>query len=281
MKKIMKKIIFLSLVFALAANVSAQLTVDAAKNVGIGTTTPKSKLDVVGNINLSGSTADIIAWTSGVPIKFKIGSVLAGNTGSSGQTNVSFGYHALSNTTGSYNTAIGLWADVNTSNLSNTTAVGFDAKVTSSNQVRIGNSSVTGIGGYANRSNFSDKRAKKNIRTDVPGLDFINRLQPVTFNLDLDVIDNLLNIDRTIRPDGEEVPQELIDLENEAREAKESIVQTGFLAQDVEAIAQSIGYDFSGVNVDEAGIYGLRYAEFVALYVGNSLIDTKKMILTK
>jgi hypothetical protein len=30
-----------------------------------------------------------------------------------------------------------------------------------------------------------------------------------------------------------------------------------------EKIAKSIGYDFSGVDVDEVGIYGLRYAEFV------------------
>ncbi len=40
-------------------------------------------------------------------------------------------------------------------------------------------------------------------------------------------------------------------------------MQTGFVAQDVEKIAKSIGYDFSGVDVDEKGIYGLRYAEFV------------------
>jgi hypothetical protein len=134
---------------------------------------------------------------------------------------------------------------------------------TSSNQVRIGNSSVTSIGGYAAWTNFSDKRAKKNIRPDVPGLAFINRLQPVTFNLDLDAIDGLLKIDKTEREGEEELSQELKDINKKAREAKEKIKQTGFIAQDVEAIAKSIGYDFSGVDVDEAGIYGLRYAEFV------------------
>jgi len=51
--------------------------------------------------------------------------------------------------------------------------------------------------------------------------------------------------------------------EKAAREAKEKLLYTGFIAQDVEKAAQSIGYDFSGVDVDEVGIYGLRYSEFV------------------
>ena len=125
------------------------------------------------------------------------------------------------------------------------------------------NSSVTDIGGYVAWSNISDKRTKKNIRTDVPGLAFINLLQPVTFNLDLDAMDGLLKIDKTKRPGEKELSPELVEINRKAREAKEKVKQTGFIAQDVEETAKSIGYDFSGVNVDEAGIYGLRYAEFV------------------
>jgi hypothetical protein len=47
--------------------------------------------------------------------------------------------------------------------------------------------------------------------------------------------------------------------------AKEKIVYTGFIAQEVEAAAQSIGFDFSGVDApkNENDYYGLRYAEFV------------------
>ena len=46
---------------------------------------------------------------------------------------------------------------------------------------------------------------------------------------------------------------------------KYSQVTTGFIAQDVEAAAQSIGYNFSGVDApkNENDYYGLRYAEFV------------------
>jgi len=201
-----------------------------------------------------------------------------------GSSNTAAGPGALGyNTTGSYNTALGSWAlaynvtgSCNTAigcemwggspGLNNTTAIGYGAATTANNQVRIGNSSVNSIGGYAAWSNISDGRAKKNIRTDVPGLAFINRLQPVTYNLDLDAMDDLLGID----PMGNSrdtlalpLPQELIDITKKARADKEKQVQTGFVAQDVEAIAKTIGYDFSGVDVDDRGIYALRYAEFV------------------
>jgi hypothetical protein len=168
-----------------------------------------------------------------------------------------------SNVTGSNNTLVGFAAEVGTGNLNNATAIGYEAIATSSNQARIGSNLVSSIGGYANWSNISDGRAKKNIRTDVPGLDFIKLLQPVTFNLDLDIVDELLKIDKTKKPNKEELSPEAIEIDKKSREAKEKVVQTGFIAQDVEKVAQSIGYDFSGVDVDETGIYGLRYAEFV------------------
>jgi hypothetical protein len=140
----------------------------------------------------------------------------------------------------------------------------ISAGFTGSNQVRIGNSSVGSIGGYANWSNISDGRAKKNIKADVPGLDFISLLQPVTYHLDLDAMDNLLGIDKAKRDEMEkDTPQDLKDLNEKARKAKEEQVQTGFIAQDVEKAAKSVGYDFSGVNADESGLYSLSYAEFV------------------
>ena len=47
---------------------------------------------------------------------------------------------------------------------------------------------------------------------------------------------------------------------------KENIRYTGFIAQEVEQAAQSVNFDFSGVDVpsdNPADYYGLRYAEFV------------------
>jgi hypothetical protein len=192
-----------------------------------------------------------------------------------GDGNTANGYITLIlNETGSYNTAVGYEANVSTYDISNATAIGAEAYVTSSNQVVIGNESVTSIGGYAPWSNFADERAKKNIRADVPGLDFINRLQPITYNLDLDAIDDLRQVNKTRKQIEDKLPQRMKDkykkaqdkakeAGKKAREAKEKQVQTGFLAQGVEEAAKSIGYNFSGVDVDETGVYGLRYAEFV------------------
>jgi hypothetical protein len=51
--------------------------------------------------------------------------------------------------------------------------------------------------------------------------------------------------------------------ESEALKAAE--LQSGFIAQEVEAAATAVGYDFHGVDKpkNETSHYGLRYAEFV------------------
>jgi hypothetical protein len=54
---------------------------------------------------------------------------------------------------------------------------------------------------------------------------------------------------------------------------------TGFLAQEVEAAAQSIGYEFSGVDApkNENDFYGFRYSEFVVPLV-KAVQEQQKMI---
>jgi len=189
-----------------------------------------------------------------------------------GNANTALGQHALqSNVAGSSNTAVGYGADVIGSSLTNITVIGNGAKVSGSNQVVIGNSSITHIGGYVAWTSISDGRTKKNIRPEVPGLTFINRLQPVMYNFDLDAIDELLKSeDPEINHFRDSVlmarsPEEK-EMDAKAKENKEKQVYSGFIAQDVEAAAQSVGYDFSGVDAPEnggKGPYGLRYAEFV------------------
>ena len=51
----------------------------------------------------------------------------------------------------------------------------------------------------------------------------------------------------------------------QAIEAKERLLQTGFVAQEVEKSAKEIGYEFSGVDAPKINnnLYSLRYAEFV------------------
>ena len=169
-----------------------------------------------------------------------------------GNNNSAMGMLALyNNTTGSNNTAIGTRAFYNGSNYYNSTAIGYNADVTDSNQVRIGNSSVSSIRGYVSWTNVSDGRFKTNVNENVIGLDFINELRPVTYNLDMDAIAKFQNTPDSIRL-------------FEAEVQKEKMLQTGFIAQEVERAAQKLGYEFSGVDApkNENDHYGLRYAEF-------------------
>src|SRR5690606_15398950 len=95
------------------------------------------------------------------------------NSNTTGSHNTAVGRRALFvNSTGNYNTAVGSSAGPGPGfdNLANTTALGYGAQTTASNQVRIGNSSVTSIGGYAPWSNLSDERFKTNIQAEIHGL---------------------------------------------------------------------------------------------------------------
>jgi hypothetical protein len=182
-----------------------------------------------------------------------------------GDHNAANGYAALAtNVTGNYNTALGDYADVNGDGITNSTAIGSQTLITSSNQVRVGNSNVTSIGGYANWTNISDGRVKKNIKKNVPGLAFINKLNPVTYNLDLDAVDRI-TLGSTLKSTNNSVIQPS-KVSTSARIAKEAIVYTGFVAQDVEKAAKSLNYDFSGVDPakNSNDLYGLRYSDFVA-----------------
>ncbi len=197
-----------------------------------------------------------------------------------GYGNTAVGYNALyNNSSGKYttsvgaysggtsyydnNTFIGAYADCNSSSITNCTAIGYQAMASSSNQIVFGNSSVTSIGGSAGWYNFSDRRIKTDIKENVPGLAFIKILKPVTYHLNLDQADLILGRKLPKDTNGKEIP--LSDAESSARKFKEGISYSGFIAQDVEASAKSIQYEFSGVKPanNDKDLYGLSYAEFV------------------
>jgi hypothetical protein len=174
--------------------------------------------------------------------------------------NTAVGFEAgYYNTIGSYNTYIGYAAGPNSVmvNLVNSTSIGYESMNTNSNQVRIGNSSVTSIGGYTGWTNLSDSRFKSNVRENVPGLAFILKLKPVTYTLDVNKLNNFLHIPDSI--------SNADDFMRNSNLEKSQQVQTGFIAQDVEQVASELGYDFSGIDKpkNENDHYGLRYAEFV------------------
>ncbi|MES2775148.1 MAG: tail fiber domain-containing protein [Bacteroidota bacterium] len=200
-----------------------------------------------------------------------------------GDYNVAIGRRTLENTTGSnyntalganagfvynngnYNTFIGYDANSNGDGYINSTAVGRGATVLASNQIRFGNSTVGSIGGYAPWTELSDGRYKKNIAENVIGLDFIMNLRPVTYNLDIVHLANTLGEDNRVDENGRQVAFTADAETIKARSEKSTILYTGFIAQDVEAAAKKIGYNFSGVDVpkNEGDLYGLRYSEFV------------------
>jgi trimeric autotransporter adhesin len=172
-----------------------------------------------------------------------------------GFDNTAVGHRALVyNINGHYNTAVGSGA-MATSDVvavSNSTAIGYASTVTGSNQVRLGNSDVTSIGGQVSWSTLSDGRFKKDIKEDVSGLDFISKLRPVSYTVDKVAVDKFLRI-----PDS---------LKNNTAVGRQKVTrQTGFIAQEVEEVIKKTGYVFHGVETpqSESDHYSIRYAEFV------------------
>ena len=82
-------------------------------------------------------------------------------------------------------------------------------------------------------------------------LDFILGLRPVTYYLDIDKLESFLGTADHAR---------IKDAEAE----KSKILQTGFVAQEVEEVAIKLGYNFSGIDKPKGpkDYYSLRYAEF-------------------
>jgi len=184
----------------------------------------------------------------------------------SGNGNTAIGDGALNhNITGDYNTAVGYWSGPNSTDIVNSTAIGRGATTLANNTIKVGNSSVNSIGGYAGWSNFSDKRFKKEIQQDIVGLHFIMALEPVTYQLDMDKLEQSIGNNRNPSDSSYKETEEEREFNLQSKIEKGSIRQSGFLAQDVEEAAASVGYDFSGVDKpkNENDFYGLRYAEFV------------------
>lgn len=212
--------------------------------------------------------------------------------------NTAVGFNAGYNPT-SYSTFLGAEAFAGNSSIVNAMALGYGALVYNSNQVVVGNTTVTSIGGQVNWTAFSDGRYKKNIKENVPGLEFINQLRPVTYTLDIDGIDKVAEKNKpkeNNEPKSITLPDPTADLKAStgvvsatpaltslntlqplktkqnnspeiiaAKQAKAKIVYTGFVAQEVEQAAKKLNYDFSGVDKPQNsnGFYGLRYGDFV------------------
>lgn len=236
-------------------------------NVAIGDNALPNNIS--GNYNIAiGDEADLSNTSGGYNISLGF---WAGRAGSIVNDNVAIGRYALYQNLGGYNTGVGYAAGAGVSGptytyctyigydadfsvsgtYTNAMALGNGATVTASNRVRVGNTSITRIGGQVGWTTISDGRVKKNVSEDVSGIDFIMKLRPVTYTLDKNTQDEILNSpDATVRPDKYEI---------------EKTRFSGFIAQEVEIAANEVGYDFSGVKkpAHENDLYGLTYSDFV------------------
>jgi hypothetical protein len=168
-------------------------------------------------------------------------------------------------TTGSKNIFIGHTADASglgSNAFTNCAAFGYGATTNASNKYFFGNAAVSYIGGSVGWTNGSDGRFKINVTENVKGLEFINMLRPVTYNLNTFALDSFVNLNRPHPTDSSGNPISIPQL-NFAPST--NIIHSGFIAQEVEQASQACGFTSSIVSTpaSNSDIYGLSYAEFV------------------
>ena len=205
----------------------------------------------------------------------------AAESNTTGSNNTGMGYNSLSGTTtGSYNTAVGALAGTSVSDADYTGAFGYGAAPGATGKIKIGDNLHTSwIGGNSEWHNVSDGRFKRNVREDVPGLNFILKLRPVTFQWNNEKLERFIGAADAVLNNS--------DAESKALVSKnEQKICTGFIAQEVEEAAQKTGYDFDGVYHPQQShdVYSLAYAEFVvplvkAVQEQQKQIDELKQII--
>jgi hypothetical protein len=174
-----------------------------------------------------------------------------------GNSNVGIGEWALNNNqNGSFNTALGTDALYLLNGLSNSTGVGYNAQVSSSNQVRIGDSNVTAV--MSQVGSWSDIRDKADVRDTVLGLDFINSLRAVDYKWDYREdyrTEKPSDLDVNATEEEKEAHKILTDewlesckLSNLVHDGthKRTRYHHGLIAQEVQDVIETTGVDFGG-----------------------------------
>ncbi|MEM9221487.1 MAG: DUF2793 domain-containing protein [Pseudomonadota bacterium] len=159
---------------------------------------------------------------------------------------------------GANNTGIGRNAFHGVSDdISNSSVLGYQATVTGSNQVQLGNSKATTYT-YGAVQNRSDARDKADIRDTALGLDFLRALRPVDFRWNF-------------REDYQRPPEVAEDEDWTAPEAgskKRQRFHHGFIAQDLEAAMFELGVEFGGFQDHSrsggADVKSIGYEELIA-----------------
>jgi hypothetical protein len=166
--------------------------------------------------------------------------------------NAGFGTETLtSNTTGARNTALGYSSLSLNVTYDNTCGLGYNAQVTGSNQLQLGDSNTTSYA-YGALQNRSDERDKADIRDSTLGLEFIQKLRPVDFRWDY---------------------REDYGWSTKNGTKKRTRFHHGLIAQEVKAAADALGVDFGGFQDHSiAGgkdVLSLGYEELIPVLINS------------
>ena len=165
-------------------------------------------------------------------------------TNNVGYANTANGSNALyANNTGTYNTAIGYYAGDNITSGTNLTCIGYGSTAsaaTATNEITLGNSSIATISAQVTSiTSLSDRRYKSDIKSISEGLDFVKKLNPVTFTW------------------------------NTRDKAKVGIKSAGFLAQDLLELQNNskIGDNLDLVSTNNPEKLEARYSNLIPILV--------------
>jgi len=178
-----------------------------------------------------------------------------------GDYNVAVGYNAAGALdTGATNTCVGVEAGLQLTSGSNNLLLGVEAGrsaspatvTTGSNNIVLGNNSITDAAIKVDWTVTSDKRDKTDVEALTMGLDFVNKLNPVTYRWDM-----RSDYDDDATPDGTHKKQRLF---------------SGLLAQDVEVLEREYGYKVEDetaliTSKGEDGNYGLTYQRLIPVLI--------------
>jgi len=189
-----------------------------------------------------------------------------------GTFNSGFGRSALQEcTTGHKNTAIGNDAGASLTSGQFNVFVGHETGISGSpggsittqdDRVIIGSNEITEAHIQVDWSIASDERDKTDVKPIKMGLDFVNKLEPVTYHWDK----------RAKYVSLEDRKNNTINLNNVVHDGthKEDWTDIGFLAQAVEKLEEEYGHKISDksnltTNKTDDGAYGLTYAKFIPI----------------
>ena len=255
------------------------ITIDSSESVGIGTSSPSSRLDVAGSSNSTylkvggddASNGRALTFTSSASASFNGAvhtikapssqGVIALATGSSERARIDASGNLLVGTTNathygtSTTTGSTLFGNGTSAHTTNGSATAIFNRISSDGEILQFRKNGTTVGSISTNANSlpSDRNFKRNIQDLTLGLDFVESLNPVTYNFKID-------------DEGQAVMTGLI-----AQEVEESLTAAG-----VEKNSMTLLQHAPTEDVNESD-YQMDYLKFVPILI-NSIKEQQTLI---